>query len=70
MMLLHPDRRAVLAGLGAFAAGFPEAAAPEGTADLILFNDRITSLDRQDPQSQAIVIRGDRFVAAGTELQP
>jgi predicted amidohydrolase YtcJ len=68
-MILHPDRRAVLAGLGAFAAGLRGAAAQaqDGTADLILFNGRITTLDRQNPQAQAIAIRGDRFVAAGTE---
>jgi predicted amidohydrolase YtcJ len=68
-MFFHPDRRTVLAGLSAFAAGLRGAAAQaqEGTADLILFNGRITTLDRQNPQPQAIAIRGDRFVAAGTE---
>ena len=34
-------------------------------SDVILFNGRITTLDRQNPQAQAIAIRGDRFVAAG-----
>src|SRR5258705_12535790 len=67
MMHFRPDRRAVLAGLSAFAAGLPEAGAQEGTADLILFNGRITTLDRQNPEAQAIAIRGDRFVAAGPE---
>ena len=68
-MILRPDRRAVLAELGALAAGLGGAAAQaqDGTADLILFNGRITTLDRQNPQAQAIAIRGDRFVAAGTE---
>jgi cytosine/adenosine deaminase-related metal-dependent hydrolase len=66
-MILHPDRRAVLAGLGAFAAGLRVAAAQDGNADLILFNGRITTLDRQNPEAQAIAIRGDRFVTAGTE---
>ena len=68
-MFFHPDRRTVLAGLSAFAAGLRGAAAQaqEGTADLILFNGRVTTLDRQNPQAQAIAIRGDRFVAAGTE---
>src|SRR5215510_6472896 len=68
-MILHPDRRTVLAGLGAFAAGLRATTvlAQDGTADLILFNGRITTLDRQNPQAQAIAIRGDRFVAAGTE---
>src|SRR5882672_12760567 len=67
MMHFRPDRRAVLAGLSAFAAGLPEAAAQEGTADLILFNGRITTLDRQNPEAQAIAIRSDHFVAAGPE---
>src|SRR5258707_586312 len=56
-------------GLGALAAGLRETAAQaqDGTADVILFNGRITTLDRQNPQAQAMAIRGDRFVAAGTE---
>src|SRR5262252_832322 len=66
-MIIHPDRRAVLAGLGAFAAGLRGAAAQEGTPDLILFNGKITTLDRQNPEAQAIAIRGERFVAAGTQ---
>jgi len=67
-MIIYPDRRTVLAGLGALAAGLRGAAAQaqDGTVDLILFNGRITTLDRQNPQAQAIAIRGDRFVAAGT----
>jgi hypothetical protein len=69
MMPFHPDRRGVLAGLGAFAGGRPKAAAQEGTADIILFNGRITTLDRQNPQAQAIAIRGERFAAAGTEQE-
>jgi cytosine/adenosine deaminase-related metal-dependent hydrolase len=35
--------------------------------DLILVNGRVTTLDRQNPQAHAIAIRGDRFVAVGTE---
>src|SRR5215510_15806 len=66
-MTIYSNRRTVLAGLGAFAAGLRGAAAQDGTVDLILFNGRITTLDRQNPQAQAIAIRGDRFVAAGTE---
>jgi hypothetical protein len=38
-----------------------------GTADLILFNGKITTLDRQNPETQAIAISADRFVAAGAE---
>jgi hypothetical protein len=69
IMIFRPDRRSVLAGLGAFAVGFRETPAQgqDGTVDLILFNGRVTTLDRQSPQAQAIAIRGDRFVAVGTE---
>src|SRR4051812_14141281 len=67
-MALRPDRRSVLAGIGAFATGLHGTAqAQDGTAELVLFNGRVTTLDRQNPQAQAIAIRGDRFVAAGTE---
>src|SRR4051812_9783215 len=72
MMTVQPDRRAVLAGLGALTAGITQsgsvgAQTMDGTADLILFNGRIATLDRQNPQVQAIAIRGNRFLAAGTE---
>jgi len=66
-MRFHPDCRAVLAGLGTFAAGLRRAAAQDGIPGLILFNGKITTLDRQNPEAQAIAIRRDRFVAAGTE---
>src|SRR5882672_7567429 len=68
-MFFHPDRRSMLAGLGAFTAGLrgTAAQAQDGAADLVLFNGRVTTLDRQNPQAQAIAIRGDRFVATGTE---
>src|SRR5467141_2192055 len=67
-MIHHPNRRTMLAGLGAIAAhSGASAQAQDGAAELILFNGRITTLDRQNPQPQAIAIRGDRFVAAGTE---
>jgi hypothetical protein len=68
-MIHHTDRRTVLTGLGALAAGLRGAAAQaqDGTVDLILFNGKVTTLDRQNPQAEAIAIRGDRFVAVGTE---
>jgi len=40
-----------------------------GAADLILHNGRITTLDRQIPEAQAVAIRGGRFVAVGTEQE-
>src|SRR5215813_3336662 len=68
-MIHRQDRRTVLAGLGALAGGIPGAAAwaQDNSPDLILFNGRVTTLDRQNPQAQAIAIRGDRSVAAGAE---
>jgi predicted amidohydrolase YtcJ len=36
-------------------------------ADLILFNAKITTLDRQNPQAQAIAVRDRRFQAVGDE---
>ncbi|MBL8484338.1 MAG: amidohydrolase family protein, partial [Rhodocyclaceae bacterium] len=35
--------------------------------DLILGNARITTLDPQNPQAQAVAIAGGRFVAVGTQ---
>jgi predicted amidohydrolase YtcJ len=37
------------------------------TADLILFNGKITTLDRQNPEATAVAIRGGRFVAVGSD---
>jgi predicted amidohydrolase YtcJ len=39
----------------------------DGSADLILFNGKITTLDRGNPEAAAVAIRDGRFVAAGTE---
>src|SRR5258708_19647221 len=36
-------------------------------ADLILFNGRVTTLDRQNPQARAIAVRDGRFQAVGEE---
>ena len=53
-MNLHPDRRSVLAGLGASVASLRVAVAQESAADLILTNGKITTLDRQNPASPAL----------------
>jgi len=37
--------------------------------DLILTNARITTLDRENPQAQAVAIRGGKFLAVGTEQE-
>ena len=50
----------VVGGLGA-AAAIP--------ADLILFNGRITTLDRQAPEASALLIRDGRFAAVGDEQE-
>ncbi|EIM25996.1 amidohydrolase [Microvirga lotononidis] len=66
------DRRTVVGGLGAMAAGLAspkglEAQTMNAIADLILFNGRITTLDRQNPEATAAAIRDGRFVAVGSE---
>jgi predicted amidohydrolase YtcJ len=72
-MTRQPDRRAVLANLGAVAAAVAaqgtrtEAQTMEGTADLILFNGKVTTLDRQNPDATAIAIRAGRVIAAGSD---
>ncbi|MGF9762189.1 amidohydrolase [Microvirga sp. 0TCS3.31] len=38
-------------------------------ADLILFNGRITTLDRQQPEASALLIRDGRFAAVGDEQE-
>src|SRR5258708_4995871 len=39
------------------------------TADLILINGKITTLDQQNPQAQAIAVRDGRFQAVGDERE-
>src|SRR5215203_5736410 len=68
-----PDRRSVVTGLGALSAGLAipfgpvEAQSVNTSADLILLNGRITTLDRQNPEADAVAIRDGRFVAVGPE---
>src|SRR2546423_3963677 len=65
------NRRNVIAGLGALAAvGGIEANRAQGQSvtsapDLILFNGKITTLDRQNPEAEALAIRDGRFMQAG-----
>ena len=44
-------------------------AAARSSADLILLNGRITTLDRQAPEVPAMAIRDGRFVAVGAERE-
>jgi predicted amidohydrolase YtcJ len=37
------------------------------TADLVLFDGRITTLDPQHPEAQAVAVRDGRFIAVGSE---
>ena len=60
-----------LAILGAFiaaaAAGIaPGVRAQQATADLVLTNGKIITVDNKFAIAQAVAIRGDRFVAVGT----
>ena len=74
-MTLRSDRRTLLTGFGALMSGLAMKSGPAsgqsatGTADLILYNGKITTLDRQIPEAQAVAIRGGRFVAAGTDQE-
>jgi predicted amidohydrolase YtcJ len=70
-----PSRRTIVAGLGSFAARFglqPHSAKAQSmntTPDLILFNGKITTLDRQKPEASAAAIRDGRFVTVGDERE-
>ena len=37
------------------------------TADLILFNGKVTTLDRGNPQAEAVAIKDGRILFAGTD---
>jgi predicted amidohydrolase YtcJ len=68
-----PNRREIVVGISAIGAAFGTRSKQaygqviNDAADLILFNGKVTTLDRQNADVQAIAIRGGRFVAAGTE---
>jgi predicted amidohydrolase YtcJ len=70
-MVASSNRRDVIAGLGALAAaGGIQANRAQGqgvadAADLILFNGKITTLDRQNPEAEALAIRDGRFIGVG-----
>src|SRR5262245_43521197 len=67
------NRRTVIAGMGASAAALAISsrhllAQPmPAVADTILLNAKVTTLDRQNPQAEAIAIGGGRFLAVGSE---
>jgi predicted amidohydrolase YtcJ len=71
-MASTPDRRSVVGGLGAWAGGlalpdYPKAQAMIAAADLILFNGKIATLNRQQPEASAVAIRDGRFAAIGSD---
>jgi len=64
------NRRQLLAGAAAVTA-LPiatESFAMNQT-DLILTNAKVTTLDRENPQAEAVAIRGGKFLAVGTEQE-
>jgi predicted amidohydrolase YtcJ len=72
-MTLTSNRRTLLRAAGAIAAGFGLKSIPAGAQstsagpDVILYNGKITTLDRRNPEVQAVAIRDGRFTAAGTD---
>src|SRR5215813_1591039 len=67
------DRRTILTGLAALAAGFKtgsaEAQTKNNKADLVLFNGKFTTLDRQKPAADAIAIKDGKIAAVGSERE-
>jgi predicted amidohydrolase YtcJ len=72
-MTTPSDRRTVIGGMGAAAVALTispkhlKAQPVSAPADTILFNAKITTLDRENPQADAVAIGVDKFIAAGTE---
>jgi predicted amidohydrolase YtcJ len=72
-MISQTDRRTVVVGLGAVAAGLgaqrdqAEGQAMESTIDVVLFNGKVTTLDRQTPAATALAIRNGRFSVVGSD---
>ena len=69
---MEKTRRRLLQGLAAtgFAVGtgtLGDARAQGMQPDLILRNGRFTTLDRSNPQADAVAIKDGRFVAVGME---
>src|SRR5256885_355224 len=72
-MTTGPNRRTVVAGIGAASTGLGissirgEAQTMSDAPDIVFFNGKVTTLDRGNPQVQAIAIRDSRFVAASDD---
>ena len=74
-MTSTPTRRTVITGIGGLAAGAGiasrrgEAQSMSSNPDLILFNGKITTLDRQNPEAQAVAVRDGQFGAVGSDRE-
>ena len=65
------NRRQTLAGAAASLAApaFAADRKPAMTQDLILTNAKVTTLDRSNPQAQAVAIGAGKFLAVGSEAE-
>jgi len=68
------DRRRIIKTLSSVAAwsaapafGQSQPGVSMATAELVVRNARITTLDRQNPQASAVAVAGGRFVAVGSD---
>ncbi len=66
---MTPNRRQTLAGIAASALSPPLFARTSAMTDTIIVNAKVTTLDRQNPQAQAIAIRSGTFLAVGSEAE-
>jgi hypothetical protein len=62
--MVRPQQATVILCLALAAAAFALAQAPP-TADLILHNARVYTMDASRPTAEAIAIRGDRIARVG-----
>jgi len=72
---MNPTRRETMAGVAvsaaatAFASPLFAANRKPPMTDIILVNAKVTTLDRENPEAQAIAIRNGRFLAVGSEQE-
>lgn len=64
------DRRALVIGGAAVAlTPFAPAQGKPGMTDLIIRNAKVTTLDRENPEAQAVAIRDGKFLVVGSEAE-
>ena len=56
-----------LLALGVIAAGCAAGPAPEETADLVLRNGHVVTVDSTQPEAEAVAVRGHSILAVGTD---